>query len=256
MTGPDNATPRPARPPAFVIFAAQRTGSTMLVSLLDNHPGLRCFGELFVRNPDTLPEAMAGLPKEFCERFAPYETRKKRWKTYLAGVGRRQSLPWGFKLMNNQLQKIRACMIAEGEARFIVLRRENVLAVHASAEIAARSGQGVAHKGDTVIRTRVRFDRDRFLDHMRRYEAGYARVARTLADHEQSALELDYVRLARTDAETEQKRLLDHLGVPVRPLTADTLRRNPSDILSRFTNPDDALRAIEEIGHPDWASEA
>jgi len=31
----------------FVILASQRTGSNMLVSLLDAYPGVRCHGELF-----------------------------------------------------------------------------------------------------------------------------------------------------------------------------------------------------------------
>jgi hypothetical protein len=48
-----------ANPLTFVILCLGRTGSTHLVALLDSHPEVRCFGELFPHERGTLDEDYA-----------------------------------------------------------------------------------------------------------------------------------------------------------------------------------------------------
>ena len=171
------------------------------------------------------------------------------------GVGRRQTQPWGFKLMNNQLHKVRVHLLARTGCRPIVLRRRNVLAVYASSEIARLTGQGSARAGDPIRRVQARFDREAFLAHHARYEAGYRKVAEALEANGRAALALDYAALSGPQGTDEHRRIADFLGVRPAAMTARTARRNPTDILSRFTNPEDARHCIAQIGHPEWAYE-
>ncbi|MGB2694181.1 MAG: hypothetical protein WBD55_03220, partial [Dehalococcoidia bacterium] len=56
-----NAAPPPdTSSTRFVIRAAARTGSTMLVRALNSHPNVRCFGELFNDEVDFVPFEVDG----------------------------------------------------------------------------------------------------------------------------------------------------------------------------------------------------
>ena len=120
----------------FAIVTTQRSGSTWLIDLLDSHPEIRAYGEIFLARP---PSAKASNnPRHSLERFYEFQRGHngiRPWVTlkYLdlldfRGEGRTAV---GFKLMYDQClvrPEILLKMVRE-RYRIIHLRRENVLDV-------------------------------------------------------------------------------------------------------------------------------
>ena len=68
--------------PHFVLQSLPRSGSIMLGRLLDQHPQLRCFGEIFSIKPVHLAEPIAaGAPRDPAGRLAHFAARAapRRW---------------------------------------------------------------------------------------------------------------------------------------------------------------------------------
>lgn len=227
----------------------------MLTSMLNNHPELQCFGELFVRNESTIQEAFEGLPKRTQKNFFEYEARAPRWRQFLRSIGRQQNVAWGFKLMNNQHKRVRRYLIQESDCRLIVLKRKNVLAMHASSEIAQLTGQGVLHNNETLKPARAVFSRDKFLWHRDRYESRYQMIEQAIREAGRTSFNTEYEILKGPDGADEQARIIEFLGVTPLKLVPDTVKRGRGAVLDRFENPDDALACIEELGHPEWVND-
>jgi hypothetical protein len=63
-------------PPHFVIQSLPRSGGIMLGRMLDRHPQLRCFGEIFSTKPVHLgPEGFAGAPLDTAARLDYFGAR-------------------------------------------------------------------------------------------------------------------------------------------------------------------------------------
>merc|ERR1712187_646253 len=93
----------------FVIVSEQRSGSDLLVSLLDSHPNIRCYSEWFKgRNSLTLKQAFREMQSD------------------LASSGARDVQWLGFKLMLSQLDSVKGVL---GDSNVVVLFhwRRNVL---------------------------------------------------------------------------------------------------------------------------------
>ena len=70
--------------PHFVLQSLPRSGSIMLGRMLDRHPQLRCFGEIFSIKPVHLgpsPQGFAGAPLTIAERLEHFGARAipRRW---------------------------------------------------------------------------------------------------------------------------------------------------------------------------------
>jgi hypothetical protein len=122
----------------FVILCLGRTGSTHLVSLLDSHPEIRCFGELFTYQEGTLDEAYvtssASDPLDYV--------------THLTAPLTETAV--GFKL---PLSSIRAHPDALGlleppDLRMVRLRRLNLLALFVSRRLLNRTRVPQSTRGD------------------------------------------------------------------------------------------------------------
>jgi hypothetical protein len=122
----------------FVILCLGRTGSTHLVSLLDSHPKIRCFGELFPHERGTLDEA-----------YAPY------WRSdpldYVADLTAPVTEPTvGFKLPMGSIQAHPdALRLLEPEGlRIVRLSRLNLLALFVSRRLLASTRVSQSTRGD------------------------------------------------------------------------------------------------------------
>lgn len=124
-------------PLTFVILCLGRTGSTHLVALLDSHPEVRCFGELFPHERGTLDEA-----------YAPY------WRDdaadYVIALTAEVTQPAvGFKLPMGSIQAHPdALRLIEPEGLQIIrLSRLNLLSLFASRRLLA-STRDATSRGD------------------------------------------------------------------------------------------------------------
>jgi LPS sulfotransferase NodH len=118
------------RRPTFVILCTGRVGSELLVSLLDSHPDIRCWSELFSKGTDAPDEGFV-----HSEEDDPI-----RYFSELAADCDASSL--GFKLPRSSIEAHAAALgfLDDAELRVIRLTRENLLAQVVSAALAFKSG--------------------------------------------------------------------------------------------------------------------
>ncbi len=122
----------------FVILCLGRTGSTHLGSLLDSHPDIHCFGELFTDRKSTLDEAFIKSPISDPVQYVAQLT---------APLSERAI---GFKLPLNSIRAHPAAvrLLEPAGLRIIRLRRLNLLALFASRRLLATTRVSRSTRGD------------------------------------------------------------------------------------------------------------
>jgi LPS sulfotransferase NodH len=204
----------------FVLLSTQRTGSTWLVSLLDSHPQIRMYGELFHKASAPLPYGQQDFPRfsKFrddvrtgWQRRRPFVTA--RYLSELFGVAGAEAV--GFKLMYNQVARLPevVALLRHHRARVLHLIRENLLDVVISREALLR--RGIAHVSQQLpaIETQVTLDPitlQRTLARLELQVAVFRQIARAV---DRSSYELSYELLLR-DPSKHLAQVAAFLGVP------------------------------------------
>lgn len=243
----------------YVIVTMQRSGSNMLGSILDSHPQIACFGELMRRTPDwMLEKGYRGALKilevtdpEFRDdnvRFArPYDFVNCAFSTQT-----KKNIK-GFKLHVEQHPEFLEKLFGDPEYSFIHLQRENVLAQYSSWKIAQVTGQGNARKGTEIRRAKVLFKPTDFQKYLNRIEKDLSRITSMLSARDDSVFHIKYTQLMN-DAKIRE--VIAFLGADDKAaVEVGTEKRNPSNILSRFENPEIVTSFLESIGRSDWSRE-
>jgi LPS sulfotransferase NodH len=244
----------------FVIVTNQRSGSNMLVSMLNEHPDIKCFGELMRATPRWMKkkgyrgalkvlEKVDPVFKDDSYRFghpddfvhAVFETSTESKKLY------------GFKLHLGQHPEYLFQLLRNPEWKVVLLERENKLAQFSSRKISEVTGQGNAPKGTKVIRATVDFSGREFKKFLNKETKSWNEVKNELGLSERDSFQIFYTQLLAKQPIME---MLAYLGVDsVVSLEPGTEKRNPSDILSRFTNREAAATEIEKMNLTDWGRE-
>jgi LPS sulfotransferase NodH len=175
----------------FVLLSTQRTGSTWAIDMLNSHPRVVAYAELFMHGGEGGPkwggETDLVFWRTFLEEHGLPRSSVRRvhllWR-YLGRVyARRPDIDAaGFKLMYSQLRVSRPLVAALvlRRVRVIHLVRRNVLDVLVSRHAAAQ--RGAHHARGDVAAVRVRVPADdlvaRIEEHERSVEAARARFAR------------------------------------------------------------------------------
>jgi LPS sulfotransferase NodH len=195
--------PTATRPTPFVILTTQRTGSTWLVTLLDSHPRVATYGELFLdaesRRP---PFGAAGL-----ERFAYFRgasglraRRPLRTFAYLDQLfaGTDGTAAVGFKLMYSQLRRYPeiALYLCARRVRVIHLVRTNLLDMLISrAAMNARRVAHVTRDHQGVEALQVTLNERSLYGHMRALDAQVGTFRRVLRALRIPHVEVSYEQL-------------------------------------------------------------
>jgi hypothetical protein len=214
-----------------VIIGGGRTGSGHLVRTLNRHPEILCHSEAFHRNrPHILiPESCddeasrAALYKELVvlRRRDPLAFLER-----IYGLDKRQPIV-GFKIFERHNQAVLDHLLAEASIRKVVLFRANTLARYASLRAAYETNEW-----QTGSDRPVRF-----------VESDYVQM------HEEYMSFIDQTYSELNNA-TVMAALFRFLGasVPVSPTADDWRPRAAPDILSRFSNPDEAEAFLRSRG--------
>jgi hypothetical protein len=214
----------------FVILCLGRTGSSHLQSLLDSHPDIRCFGELFSKRA---PEGGPGFV------HSPHDDAG----VYLRELfGRRRERAVGFKLPMNSIRdhpESSELVRADTEMRVIRLSRRNRLAQLVSRRLQATTR--VSHSiqggyGDTTVEIEPR----RALNALERMEADEADLDDRARGRE--TFRIAYEELAEEERLEELQRFL---GVEPEPLRSwfEKLRTRPmSEAVENWQELEVALR--------------
>ncbi|AFZ37812.1 sulfotransferase, putative [Stanieria cyanosphaera PCC 7437] len=130
----------------FLILCRSRTGSNFLVSLLQSHPQIRAFGEVFTEEE----HIYWGYPGYNSEQIL--QLRKNNPIEFLNKVVYRETFPLvsavGFKLFYDQAKRgqqknIWGYLQKMSDVKIIHLKRKNILEAHVSHKLAERNNQWI-----------------------------------------------------------------------------------------------------------------
>jgi LPS sulfotransferase NodH len=215
--------------PHFVILTAGRTGSSHLVSLLDSHPGLCCFGELF-------------RPAEASFPFFYVSTDYSDPHEYLAWLaGRAGNRPMGFKLTMHCLETHpeAEAVLQDRRVRVIFLRRVNLLAQAVSGKLAKTTGVWHSSGGRRDPHAQVRISPKRIVGALRRLRERETALASLCREH--AVFEIAYEELVSTSVLND---LQQFLGVEPRPLVSLYQRLDPRPLEEKIGNPEQVRAAL------------
>src|SRR5215469_7670656 len=169
----------------FVVIAAQRTGSSHLISLLGGHPDLLANGNVFDARKEKALYVFwpkGGMTKELKRELTTL--RRTDPDAFLERIfcttfGRKHV---GFKIFQDENNDMLDKLIANPDVKKIVLYRRNVLARYSSTVIARKTKKysRKAWRGDVPEAPKVAFDEALFLRYQRKYVKFYEKIVSKL----------------------------------------------------------------------------
>jgi LPS sulfotransferase NodH len=207
--------------PHFLILTSGRTGSSHLVSLLDSHPDLCCFGELFRQAEASFPFFYVNTP----------HTDPREYLASLAGrVGNRLM---GFKLTAHcmTIHPEAASLLQDARVRVILLRRANLLAQAVSGSLAKATDVWHSTGPERDPNAQVRIEPKRIVGTLVKLQEQQIALAALCQGH--PVFELSYEDLATGNRLDDLQRFL---GVEPRPLTSRYRRLDPRPLREKIEN--------------------
>jgi LPS sulfotransferase NodH len=225
----------------FVIFAAPRTGSNLLCSLLNAHPEILCHHGLF--NPGGIHwardrQGSEGLPGDVAERDRePTAFLEMVW----AAHGDARAM--GFKMNRDENEAAMDALLGDPSVRKILLRRRNQVRTYVSEEIARVTG--VWESFDTPVDAMmpvVHVEPDDLVRHGALNTTYYAQIEDALRTTGQVWLDTCYEALSDPD---EVVGILSFLGIKTQALLpAASHKRGPADLGAVVENFDELAAAL------------
>lgn len=240
----------------FVIIGAPRTGSSHLTEMLRAHPDILCHGEVFHRKNVWVYWPKRDLTEQV--RSELYELRCSNPEALLSRVFSasygRQCV--GFKIFPGQCDVVLDKVIGDRSVRKVVLFRRNVLANFASAVAAGRTGSW-STKEDVGPTPKIPFRVERFVTFHDEYIAAYRVVINKLNDRCEAYHLVHYEDI---NDPVFYASLINFIGARPDSRSApgrkQLRKQSSSDILSRFSNPEDVEEFLRRRRLLHWIHEA
>ena len=232
----------------------------MLVGMLNRHPQIKCLGELMRPTPEwmlrtgykavlTVLENVDPKFKDDIYRLSNAESFVREVFSLFPGNSN-----YGFKLHLDQNRRYLDRLIANPEWRIVLLRRENILAQYSSQKIAMVTGQGAAKKGSKIKKATVLFDASEFKSFLAERQKRWDEVRRRLDESGKTFFTIYYTQLL---SKKFKAGLLQYLTAdPQVDLEPGSEKRNPSNILTRFSNRREAERELDAMSLMQWSEES
>jgi hypothetical protein len=239
----------------FVIIASPRTGSSHLTALLHRHGDIICHGEIFhpkMKNPLKRWESSDQVPDGVSEMV---ELRKRDPREFLRRMFRNDhgGKHVGFKIFNGHNDEILDELIADTSVKKVVLFRPNLLAVYSSSQIAHKIGERVI-KTPRESQPLVHFEPKQFVKHCRKYTSFYRDVLDRLVASHQTFHFLNYETI---NDPTLFAAVVGFIGADPgkAKLEPVSIKQNSSELLKRFSNPEDVEQLLRSQGLLNWLYE-
>ena len=223
----------------FLIYTQGRTGSTLLCSLLDSHPGIRCQLEI-------LNDRVADVQSLIDHRSAAADP-----------------LAYGFKVKAQQLQAVQRVEPAEflqtvhaDGWQIIHLRRRNIFRLTLSNFILnarKQQGKGAFSRRPADFIARIYVDPAELLQRIKFRHANELAETASLSD-------LPYFALSYEDIATAQARpaalngVFQFLGLPDHAASTEFHKVTPEDWRASVTNPAEILDALTDTPFQEMAA--
>ena len=243
-----------SRPTIFVILTTQRSGSGWLVDLLDDHPSIAAYEELFrVTDTKVAAHGATAVPRfEVMVGPTTFSTSSglvpKRYE-YVRGLARShpEARAVGFKLMYDQTRDHPGLMhvLTMLRARFIHLVRRDSLSAVISFDVASERRRWHYYSGDTTPTLRFRTDVASLLGRLEERDGEIERFRRRLARLPTPVHEVAYEDLVERH-DVVLKKVLGFLGVPATtgPLRSSLVRPTAARGVDLLENRADVVAAL------------
>jgi LPS sulfotransferase NodH len=227
----------------FVLFGTQRTGTTLLYTLLDNHPNIVCFGEVF-QDVDTPCHPTLGTKRyksyidmSVSRRVVDFVNRKYMISTYLGNiVSALEYEAKGFKFMLDQAKKYPEVLNILQQNRFKIIHiwRSNILKILVSRVKAEVTGIYVSQH--IVDSSKIHLDGESLIAHLKDIKTAQSELLEII-----QGLPLDYISIQYenflTNREMELGKILDFLEVDNKfNLTTYLTKINPDELIDVIAN--------------------
>jgi predicted SprT family Zn-dependent metalloprotease len=246
----------------FVIASGPRCGSQYVVCLLDSHPAIRCYDELFhnhgVKQRFDTPLFHSRAAQHFYQRIPkwlrPLCKPSLLWRNYfpdscLQPLQNHAGLT-GFKLIANGMQAAGFRYLAKNpQIKVVLLRRENIIKQALSHELARLSDRWAScqqpHTGQTTI------DINRLLNKIQSLQHHYQHCAGQIKTTGHPYIELSYESLCNQPQQI-QKQLSDFLRVPADgfdPSAIPLVKQTPQNLREVIANFSELEKALDAQGY-------
>ena len=212
----------------FVILANARTGSNLLRSLLDSHPDIKAYGEIF------------SLLKE--------SSTEDIWSSHVESK-KSKKIKWvGFKLFYNHPRdssspKIWDLIKANNSIKIIHLTREDILKMIVSKEVALKTKKYVQFDEKENTKT-VSISPDKFLRKMDKFEKTKSKAEAAFTNHQ--TIHISYEDLVLNQEQTLQS-VLSFLGAnPLQKLSSAHKKQNPRHVRQIVDNYDELKESLAD----------
>lgn len=240
----------------FVIIANPRTGTNHFIDLLNSHVDVTCHSEVFHQNTVYLLEG---------DRDDLLEERERNPIEFLKGLyDSSPTKACGFKIFKGHNANIVNHVLLDRTIKKIFLYRQNFLAVYSSERIAEAEKRYLVWEQSeqridadayvsSITSKKAIFNQDHFFYELDAYQNFYKNALETIIESGQEFVFMTYEEFVN---EFVFRQIFPFLGVAQPSKMASRMRKlNSNNILSRFSNPDEAKACIEAIGRQNWACE-
>jgi LPS sulfotransferase NodH len=247
-------------PVRFVILGTQRTGTILLMGLLDSHPEIACTGELFQHKADqvqhSVPRYRLHVTSSLKNRILHLAARRRSIQGYLDDLFTILDAPVvGFKLMLDQAQRFPAVLdyLKAHDFKVIHIVRQNLLKTYISRLRARQTGVYLSTESPDKVLLHVP------VDSLVHELAALEREQETLQDVV-SRLSLDsftvsYESIASRLRESELRRLLLFLGVdPDMHLEPRSTKITPDDLGEAIANYEEVVTTLTDTAYQRFLS--
>jgi LPS sulfotransferase NodH len=241
----------------FVIVASARTGSSYLTTYLSRHGEICCHGESFHPKGVHLngrilkhsPEERTKLENEL------FDVRSREPGAFLQRLFELNNglAHVGFKIFGKHNRTILEQLLHDSSVGKIVLFRPNVLAQYASLRAARKTS---TWGGEDRTRPEIRFHPGKFMEYYNNYVSFFSATMETL---NQTGQAYHVMRYDELNNPVMLVRLFRFIGAtPTLPTQRAGVQRvrASSDIVSRFSNPEDVLEFLGEHSLMQWTHES
>ena len=217
----------------FIIITRSRTGSNLLISLLNSHPCVSTEGEVFNRLND------------------------RSWKAVWDGIF---SKYWysintvGFKLfyyhpMDDSGEALWNAIQENQSIRIIHLVRKNMLRTYVSREIALKQDIWTSQEAqlkETTKTKKVEIDGGKCIEEFKRIQGWEQNTRERFSTH--PFLEISYEDMVSDKKEVMQS-VFDFLNVPNHTVSSELKKQNPESLPNLIENYDSLSKLLQEHGY-------
>src|SRR6056297_1101293 len=214
----------------FMVVSNPRTGSTLLVHLLNSHPDILCHGEIFHW------KAIFSMPLSEKKCLPALNDRNRNPVRFLEqlfsdGYG---SKAIGIKMFQNHNPAMLNFLIRKREVKKIILKRNNYLETYTS-HLIAKQTKKYYNYPDGFVPPKVNVDPAKFLNYIKKNENFFTSVISQLEKTGQNYFLVDYKEILDKGI---RKDLLEFIGVnsDISLTASNKKKQNPAKLSERISN--------------------